>query len=211
MRPAPVVDLRIKLGHGALCFLGLVVTTALYGIVLHLTKDPAFWKELAGFCGAAAAVWAAVWAAGVSSAGGEALYHHEQIIRAVDLIERISTQEHVRVRVLVQEAMNSFSVTTSHVLLEKIENSAELKVSVRYHLATLEDLSIALQHGYCDEQLVYDSMRAIVRTSTGGLSAWINQQRLLFKENDLYCEVVKLEEAWSKGVSVRDAAPLSRR
>jgi len=74
-----------------------------------------------------------------------------------------------------------------------------------------EDMSMAIQRGYVDEELLYFSLRNIVKVNWKGLSECIKQYREK-KENPHYLsEFERLGESWGKEMSLSSGKKFSNR
>lgn len=94
---------------------------------------------------------------------------------------------------------------------ERLCEDDDLKGSFLMLSGFFEDMSMAIQRGYVDEELLYFSLRNIVKVNWEGLSKCIKKYRVE-KENPHYLsEFERLGESWGKEMSLSSGKKFSDR
>ena len=80
-------------------------------------------------------------------------------------------------------------------LVEKVESSEDLFYKLKAILNQFEDLSIAIQKGFVNEEVLYWALDIILRFYVDNFKSYIDEARKDDKE--IYSELLKLYNSWS--------------
>jgi len=177
--------------------LGLV---SLIVIVLYCLVDSAR-AELTfavGLLGGAAMIYAAYYA-GISLR--VAKYEGKQQ-RSFEILSSLNSIVMGKVRHLIEDEVFTKKIAPAE-LYQKILSDLDLLSGITALLGQFEDISIGVQYGYMDEDVLFYSLGFLVPWNFEGLKHYIDEERLRTGEEKLYCETEKLANAWNSRQSLR--------
>jgi len=118
--------------------------------------------------------------------------------RSFEFISKLDATKWERVKAFISKEIADHNPTPpEREVYHKITAEAGLAADVTEILGLFEDMSIGIQVGYADEQVLYDSMRFVVQHGFGSLFPYVEQSRKSFHDPSLFSEAQKLFDAWS--------------
>jgi len=140
----------------------------------------------------------------------------EQVKVAFEIAARFDTVEMIKARTHIKQKLDSF--IDAEVDGQKDENDPQYQEKfygiivdktniedyaiVRKMLGMAEDVSLAIQYHYADEEILNLSLRQIICQTYTQFMPYIKQGRKNTSVKELHIELEKLYEAWSKGKSL---------
>jgi hypothetical protein len=134
--------------------------------------------------------------------------NRDMIKSSFEILGLLNRPEFVKVRNFLQKEVECHDEISAEALYNKIDNDDELNNAVTVVLGIIEDMSIAIQCGYVDEDILYVSLMAIVRRNWKGLRGYIEQNRMNRNEPELGIEFQKLANSWESGKRLYDGQKL---
>jgi len=155
--------------------------------------------------GGAAAIYSAYYV-------GAAL--HMQVSRdrqkaSFDILDLLNRPEFIDVRIFLEKECEGNTKLSVEELFKKIEQQKELTNAVHIVMGILEDMSIAIQYEYVDEDILYLSLEALVRRNWFGLRGWVEQLRAEKNDSKLWIEIQKLADSWASGIRLSDGRKIT--
>lgn len=198
----PIVTLRFAIGRGLLFALGWMIFMATYcGLASESSGfDP--WEHSISAAGAFLALYMGY----IGVRQFRVAHEHAQKVRAVDLVHLLGSEDHTSHRVELRRELQPCWEDLNQLRL--VIDEKGLRIPVARVLGSLEDLSVALQAGYCDEAIVYRSLAFVVQDFWKKLAGYVQKMRTEEHSPSLYVEVERLARAWGERKSVRNGAKL---
>jgi len=81
-------------------------------------------------------------------------------------------------------------------LTRNICSDIKLRAYVDTILCHIENISIAIQNHYVDEQVLHSAAGTFVSFYSEGLTDYIDEVRKMYKSDTIYCELKELAAAW---------------
>lgn len=200
--PGVLTNLKISVRITVLLVIVCVVLVCL-GVYSVLPQSREHVRFVAALLGGAAAVYSAYYV-------GEALRlklrrdRQEESFRILELLNR---PEFVQVRHFLEAQVEGHESLSEEELFKRIDCDEVLDNAVTVVLGILEDASIAIQHGFVDEDVVYLSLYTIVARNYSGLQGYIRQLRKK-RSPSLFIEFERLSVAWCAGKRLCDGRPV---
>jgi hypothetical protein len=178
-----------------------VVVALLAGaLIVAFLFFPAYGEQLkfaAAVFGGSAAVYAAYYV-------GAAL--REQLIRgkrknAFDMLQSLNCIDMAKVRILIKKEISNKHLSP-HDLYERIMGEPELLSAVSTLLGFLEDISIAIQYDYVDEEVMFFSLEYLAPWFYFGLRPYIEEKRRVDNNACLFVELQKVVHVWQESKSL---------
>ena len=117
-----------------------------------------------------------------------------------DMLDMLNRPEFVEVREFVEEHVENHVEISARQLYAKITEDRDLLKAATIVLGIFEDMSIAIQREYAEEEILYLSLSRIVPYIYGALRPYIEQVRELKNEPRYHIEVEKLVQSWNRSV-----------
>jgi hypothetical protein len=128
--------------------------------------------------------------------------YYEKKQRSFEILRDLNVIENIRIRNLIDRQVD-YKSKSSPELYNEILGKDELYCAVNTLLSLLEDISIAIQDEYVDEEVLFLSLQRIVPWAYEGLKFFIDAERERYKSTVMFIELEKLAHAWSKSKSLR--------
>jgi hypothetical protein len=125
-----------------------------------------------------------------------------------EILSLLNRPEFVDVRNFLEKEVEGHDSISAEALYTKIENNEKLDNAVTVVIGILEDMAVALQHDYVDEDILHESLVAIVRRNWSGLRGWVEQIRKKRNEPEIAIELQKLAASWDSGRRLSDGRKL---
>jgi uncharacterized protein DUF4760 len=196
MKNKSLVRVNFEFGILGLCILiGMVFVAAYYFFPTH--------REGIKFVGTALAASITIYTAyhvGIS--------YEESLIRrrqesAYNFLELLNTADSVAVRDLLSSVADSAAAHKAQ--YDKIVADASVRQKVMQILGIFEDIAIAIETGYADEETLFRSIQQMVPRFYDGFYGYISELRRVHGRDAYYSEFEKLRVAWKTGVSLYDS------
>jgi hypothetical protein len=123
--------------------------------------------------------------------------------RAFEIIDQTNSVEFTRIRRLLNIEIDHRKLGPSE-LYQRIMADFELATRVTVLLGVYEDVSIAIQAGYADEDVLFKSLHFPVTWAWDRFSTFTQELRRTNRDESLYSQLEKLATAWSAECSVLD-------
>lgn len=125
-----------------------------------------------------------------------------------EILSMLNMPEFVDVRNFIAKEVEGHQQISPVDLFSKIDQDRNLDNAVTIVVGTLEDVSIAIQCDYVDEDILYASLITIVRNNWAGLRVWVEQIRLKLDSPFIGIELQKLVTSWDSGKRLSDGRKL---
>ena len=131
----------------------------------------------------------------------------DKMHRAIEISKEINNIELSKLRTFIIEESKHSKVAPDD-LFEKIQNNKEINEALSIVLYNLEHISIAIQKGYADEEVVYMSLVYVVSYFYENFIKYIEGIRKKYEKNSIYIEFEKLANAWRKKEYIYSKKPI---
>ena len=126
-----------------------------------------------------------------------------------EILSLLNRPEFIEVRNFLEKEVEGHDTISAEALYAKIEENERLDNAVTVVMGILEDMAVALQHDYVDEDIIHASLTVIVRRNWAGLRGWVEQIRKQRNEPEIAIELQKLATSWESGRRLSDGRKLS--
>lgn len=172
---------------------------ALIAILLHIfipkaREEIAFGTAVAG---GAAVVYGAYYAGVSLKVATEQTKKH----RSFQMLQNLNRIDMVRVRLLIENEVSEKNISPEE-LYKKMVGDQKLLSAVTTLLGLFEDISVGIQFGYLDEDVLFYSLGFLLPWHFEGLKYYVEEERKKNNESRLYCEAEKLSHAWKPHTSL---------
>ncbi len=191
---------------GVLFGLSLKVTIALVLILISLAVIllyifiPSARGQIAfatAVVGGAAVVYAGYYAGvSVKLAREQAKKEH-----SFGMLETLNCLDMAGVRVLIENEVSNKDISPTD-LYQKIIGDTELLRSIMSVFGFWEDISVGIQFGYLDEEVLFYSLSFLIPWHFDSLKHYIDEERQRINNPHLYIEMGKLADAWKNDKSL---------
>ena len=132
---------------------------------------------------------------------GHSVRNNTSLVRkkhSFDLILRTKCVELMKIRTQVEHEFPHHKIISKD-LYSAIVKNRELHTGVKALLCLFEDISIAIQSGYADEEVIFQSQVAHLAYLYKTFLPYIEGTRKKRDDDRVYCELEKLAKTWSAG------------
>jgi len=130
--------------------------------------------------------------------------YHEKQKSSFEILGLLNRPEFVEVRNFLEREVDCHERLSDTDLFNKISTNKELANAVTIVMGILEDMSIAIQYDYVDEDILHCSLSSIVIRNFSGLRGWLEQNRRTIDDEELGIEWQKLVDSWKSGKRLSD-------
>lgn len=195
--------LRLNLSVPLWFVLGLGVLALLIGYLLA----PSY-RDQIKFTASLIAAGAAIYSAYYIGAALRLQVARDRQRSSFEILSLLNRPEFVEVRNFLEHEVEGHENVSAAELFKKIEEDNKLDNAVTVVTGILEDMSIAIQNDYVDEDILFASLGAIVRRNWSGLRGWVEQIRLKRHAPGIGIELQKLATSWDSGTRLSDGKKL---
>jgi len=180
------------------------------GVLVFLISylySPAYREQIkfaAALFGAAAAIYSAYY---VGAALRLQVSRNRQKA-SFEIIGLLNRPEFVEVRNFLEHGVEGHEKLSAEDLFSKIDKDEKLDNAVTVVAGILEDMSIAIQVDYVEEDILYTSLVSIVHRNWSGLRGWLEQLRQKRCDPVIGIELQKLAASWESGRRLSDGKKL---
>ncbi len=125
-----------------------------------------------------------------------------------ELLGLLNRPEFVKVRNFLEREVEGHEKLSAEELYAKVDGNDELDNAVTVVMDILEDMSIAIQNDYAEEEILRLSLVCIVERNWNGLRGWVEQLRKKHGDQRLFSELQKLATSWESGKRLCDGREL---
>lgn len=187
--------------------LWLVVTIGVIIIAVGYIAIPAQ-RSLIQFLSVLVAGAAAIYSAYYVGAALRLNLEREKQKASFEILSLLNRPEFVEVRRFLETQVEGHAKVSAEELYNKISADVKLDHSVTIVLGILEDMSIAIQSDYVNENTLYMSVFDIVRRHFHSLRGYIEQMRKVRSQPDFFIELEKLCNSWESCKRLSDGKRL---
>lgn len=162
-------------------------------------------RDLISFVAALIGGSAAIYAGFYNGLGVKALRQLEKDKASFAIIDKFNDHEMTKVRRILDH-LDKENKTEKQVYEYITSDSERMAVTVLY-CSIFEDISIAIQYGYANEEILHKSLNYICKYLYEELSGFIRILRTERKSETIYIEFDKLHQAWKDGKSLKTMKP----
>lgn len=127
--------------------------------------------------------------------------HRDKLHQAFYFTEKLNSIDRASIRVFIEKEIYGGKIAPAD-FHEKIISDNQLQSAVKSLLGLFEDISIAIQHDYVDEEACYQSLAFLILFTYQTFLPFIQEERRLFEMPPLFCELEKLAGAWKLKTSL---------
>jgi len=189
------VTLSVIIGAGVLVFLMSYLCASAH-------------REEIKFTAALLAGAAAIYSAYYVGASLRLQVSHNRRKASFEILGSLNRPEFVKVRNFIEKEVEQHENMSARALYEKVNESPDLDDAVTLVMGILEDMTIAIETDYVDEDMLYISLLAIVERNWSGLRGWVEQLRQKRGDSRLFCELERLVTTWQSGKRLSDGGRL---
>lgn len=197
-----IFNFSIRVRILGLLVLGAIVLITIYFCLPSLQEHL---KYVAAILGGAAAIYSAYYV-------GDALrlqVVHRRQAASFEILALLNRPEFAEVRNFVGSELEGHEEVPETKLYEMIISNSDLDNSVTIVLGILEDMSIAIQCDFVDEDILYKSLVCIVKRNFDALQGYIHQLRKRRNDPVYFVELAKLYNSWDSKRRLSDGKAFS--
>jgi len=117
--------------------------------------------------------------------------------RSFSIIRLFNSMKITKIRIQIEMKVSEKRQSEApSALYQAVDKDKELVAGIRVLLGLFEIISIGIQDDYYDEEALYNSLGFLVPYHFDSLRFYIDQLRIIDKEERLYCETEKMRNAW---------------
>lgn len=130
------------------------------------------------------------------------------LTRSIEVINRVTNADHATVRSYAFKDFYSDKIPPAeiHDYILNDKNLFHASVTALNHF---EEISITIQKGYVDEELIYMALASQVHVLYGNLEPFIKGQRTKIDRPSLLIELEKLAKSWDSGKYLFSGKPIT--
>ena len=193
-------DVKITIHLWLLIALGIIILMMLYSFATPYRDHIIF---AAAILGGAAGIYSAYYI-GISL---RLNLEREKKNKSFELLGLLNRQETVDVRQFIEDKVKQVPAKNVYGLI--MENK-DLLTSVTVVLGIFEDISMAIQAGFVDENIMYQSLHFMIDHYFSKLQPYIARCRDEDKNHTIYIETEKLALSWKIKERLYDKQPLPK-
>ena len=195
-----VLEFKVRLTLAVLLILFGSLAIAAFALL------PAY-RELLIFSSAIVGGGATIYAAYFAALTLRINLKRDMLKSALHITNRINCIELTKVRTFVEERLGNGNIAPTEIHKE-VTKDKEIHDAVRIVLNHLEDVSISIQKGDSDEEMVYMALCGIVKNFFNSLKPYIYERRKLDDSPNAYVELELLAKCWESGKYLSTGKPL---
>ena len=186
--PGALVSLNIKIGVAIiLLFLGII----LCGLYIKYNQI----REELTFISAIIGGLAMVYSSYYLSLTLRENIRREKLRRAFYFTEKLNSIDRAGIRVFIEKELHGGEIPPAD-FHEKIISDRDLHSAIKSLLGLFEDISIAIQYDYIDEEATYQSLAFLIPFIYQTFLPFIKEERRRFERPSLFYELEKLAGSW---------------
>jgi hypothetical protein len=187
--------------------LWFVLVAGVIAFILSYLFAPTY-RDQIKFGAALLAAGAAIYSAYYVGAALRMQVERDRQKASFEILGLLNRPEFVAVRCFLEKEVEGHDSISAEGLYAKVEADEKLDNAVTMVIGILEDMAVALQHDYVDEDILYMSLVVIVRRNWAGLRGWVEQIRKQRNEPEIGIEMQKLATSWESGRRLSDGRKL---
>lgn len=126
----------------------------------------------------------------------------DKLHRSFEFTQKLNSIDRARIRGFINEQMSHKEHIVPAKFHDAVVSDPELHTAVKALLGLFEDASLAVQHQYVDELVLYKSLAFVVPWASQTFAPFIAEERRDCERQSLFCELDKLADAWKMGKSL---------
>jgi len=170
-------------------------------------KFPQYRDELK-FITATIAGLAAIYSAYYIGANIRQKFENEKIGNSFKLIDIFNGSELIKNRTKIQQLVDSKSLPAADIS-ETVKSDPDLQVAVKSTLNLFESTSIAIQHGYADEKILFEGLCVYLPWLVNNMAPYISDLSAIYDDERIFCESIKLAGSWTSGNCLFSGEPIA--
>lgn len=125
----------------------------------------------------------------------------DKLNRSFVFTEKLNSIDRASIRVFIEKELHSGEIAPAD-FHNKVISDHKLHPAVKSLLGLFEDISVAVQYDYVDEEAIYQSLAFLIPFTYQTFLPFIQEERRRFERPSLFCELEKLAGAWKLGKSL---------